>query len=44
LISRRYSLRLLPGQEIRPKMVGTLRPSAPVMMRLVDRQRASLAV
>ncbi len=36
-VTQRYRLRLLPGQDIRPKMVGTLRPSAPVMMRLEAR-------
>ncbi len=40
MVARRYRLRLVPGQTIRPKMVGTLRPSGPVMMRLAARERA----
>lgn len=33
MVAQRYRLRLLPGQRIEPRMVGTLRPSAPVLMR-----------
>jgi cytochrome P450 len=33
-IAARYSLRLVPGQDIRPQMMGTLRPNRPVMMTL----------
>lgn len=36
-IGQRYRLRLAPGQSIAPKMVGTLRPNGPVMMRLERR-------
>ena len=36
-IAARYSLRPVPGQDIRPRMVGTLRPSRPVMMTLQPR-------
>jgi cytochrome P450 len=37
MTARRYRLDLVPGQDIRPKMVGTLRPSAPVLMTLTPR-------
>ena len=36
-IATRYRLHLLPGQDIRPQMVGTLRPSGPVMMQIEPR-------
>jgi cytochrome P450 len=38
MIAQRYHLRLVPGQRIEPKMVGTLRPGAPVMMTLEPRR------
>jgi cytochrome P450 len=38
MTARRYSIKLVPGQDIRPKMVGTLRPSAPVMVTLEPRR------
>jgi cytochrome P450 len=37
MLAQRYRLRLVHGQHIEPKMVGTLRPSAPVMMTLEQR-------
>jgi cytochrome P450 len=37
MIGQRYQLRLVPGQNIQPKMVGTLRPNGPVMMTLERR-------
>ncbi|MBN1669357.1 MAG: cytochrome P450 [Anaerolineales bacterium] len=36
-IAQQYRLHLLPGQDIQPKMVGTLRPNKPVMMTLEAR-------
>jgi cytochrome P450 len=32
MVAQRYRLRLVPGQDIRPTMKGTLRPNGPVMM------------
>jgi cytochrome P450 len=43
MVARRFRLRLVAGQSIRPKMVGTLRPSGPVMMRLESREGSVLA-
>ena len=43
MVAQRYSLHLVPGQTITPKMVGTLRPSGPVMMRLEAREPALVA-
>lgn len=37
MISQRYSLRLVPGQDIQPRMVGTLRPNGPVMVNIHKR-------
>lgn len=37
MIGQRFQLRLVPGQNIQPRMVGTLRPNAPVMMTLEHR-------
>ena len=37
MIAQRFRLRLVPGQHIEPRMVGTLRPSGPVRMRLQPR-------
>jgi cytochrome P450 len=37
MIAQRYRLRLVPGREIEPQMVGTLRPSGPVMMEVQPR-------
>ena len=37
MIGQRYQLRLVPGQNIQPKMVGTLRPNGPVIMTLEHR-------
>ncbi len=37
MIAQRYRLRLQTGEEIQPKMMGTLRPAAPVLMRLERR-------
>ncbi len=39
-IAQRYQLRLVPGQQIEPQPVLTLRPSGPVMMQLEPRQPA----
>lgn len=36
-VAQRYTLRLLPDLKIRPRMVGTLRPSGPVWMNVVPR-------
>jgi cytochrome P450 len=38
VIAQQYRLHLVPGQEIKPKMVGTLRPDQPVMMTLEVRK------
>jgi cytochrome P450 len=43
MVAQRYRLRLVPGQTITPMMLGTLRPSGPVMMRLEARERALAA-
>ena len=40
MVAQRYSLHLVPGQSISPKMVGTLRPRGPVMMSLQAREPA----
>jgi cytochrome P450 len=37
MIGQRFRLRLVPGQNIQPRMVGTLRPNGPVMMTLEQR-------
>ncbi len=37
MIGQVYKLRLVPGQDIHPRMVGTLRPNGPVMMTLERR-------
>jgi cytochrome P450 len=37
IIGQKYSLRLVPGQDIQPRMVGTLRPNGPVMMTVEKR-------
>jgi len=37
MIGQVYKLRLAPGQDIHPRMVGTLRPNGPVMMTLERR-------
>ena len=36
-IAQRFRLRLVPGQQIRPRMLGTLRPSGPVLMKIEPR-------
>jgi cytochrome P450 len=41
-IARKYQLRLVPGQHIEPEPVLTLRPSAPVMMKLEPRNVKTL--
>jgi len=38
-IAQRYSLRLVPRQRIKPKMLGTMRPNGPVMMTVSRRRR-----
>jgi cytochrome P450 len=38
MTARRYGIDLVPGQDIRPKMVGTLRPSRPVIVTLEPRK------
>jgi cytochrome P450 len=37
MVAQRYTLRLLPALKIHPRMVGTLRPSGPVLMTLQPR-------
>lgn len=37
VVGQKYHLHLVPGQDIQPKMVGTLRPNGPVMMTLEKR-------
>lgn len=37
MVSQQYRMRLVPGQQIRPRMVGTLRPDRPVRMTLEKR-------
>ncbi len=37
-IAQRYQLKLVPGQQIKPEPVLTLRPSGPVMMQLEARE------
>ena len=37
IIAQHHGLKLVPGQDIRPRMVGTLRQSGPVLMRVQPR-------
>lgn len=37
MTAQRFRVRLVPGQDIQPKMVGTLRPNRPVMVTLQPR-------